>query len=102
MNLSLRGSDNGRVDAILLDVDNGPEGFTRGGNDWLYGQSGLDAAFRALRPGGIFAVWSSAPDRRFTTRLRRTGFKVDDLRIPARGDQGGPIHTIWIAETPGC
>jgi len=88
-------------DSILLDVDNGPEAFTRGGNDWLYGKSGLAAAFGALRPGGIFAVWSSTPDRRFTARLRWAGFKVDDFRVPARGDRGGPNHTIWIAETPG-
>ena len=88
-------------DSILLDVDNGPEGFTRGGNDWLYGKSGLAAAFRALRPGGVFAVWSATPDRRFAERLCWTGFKVDDFRVPARGDRGGPNHTIWIAETPG-
>ena len=88
-------------DSILLDVDNGPEAFTRGGNDWLYGKSGLATAFRALRPEGVFAVWSSAPDRRFTARLRWVGFKVNDFRVPARGDQGGPNHTIWIAETPG-
>ena len=87
-------------DSILLDVDNGPEGFTRGGNDWLYGDSGLTAAFRALRPGGILAVWSAGPDRRFAMRLRRTGFRVEDLRVPARGDRGGAQHTIWIAETP--
>lgn len=88
-------------DSILLDVDNGPEGFTRGGNDWLYGESGLAAAFRALRPGGVFAVWSVTPDRRFAARLCGTGFKVDDFPVPARGDRGGANHTIWIAETPG-
>lgn len=87
-------------DSILLDVDNGPEAFTRGGNDWLYGKSGLATTFRALRPGGIFAVWSSAPDRRFTARLRWVGFKVNDFRVPARGAQGGPNHTIWVAEAP--
>ncbi len=88
-------------DSILLDVDNGPEGFTRGGNDWLYWNSGLAVAFKALRPGGVLAVWSATPDRRFKARLCRTGFKVDDFRVPARGDRGGPDHTIWIAETPG-
>jgi len=88
-------------DSILLDVDNGPEGFTRGGNDWLYGESGLAAAFKALRPGGVLAVWSATPDRRFAARLCQAGFKVEDFRVPARGDRGGPNHTIWIAGTPG-
>jgi spermidine synthase len=88
-------------DVILLDVDNGPEGFMRGGNDWLYGKAGLAAASHALRPGGILAIWSATPDRRFSMRLRQAGFKVEDFRVPARGDRGGPDHTIWVAEKPG-
>ncbi len=87
-------------DAILLDVDNGPEAFTRQSNDWLYGKAGLAATFNALRPGGILAVWSATPDRKFAARLRQAGFKLDDFRVPARGDRGGPNHTIWVAETP--
>src|SRR5204863_208360 len=49
-------------DAVLLDVDNGPEGLTRKGNDALYNTSGLKAAKTALRPGGVLAVWSSGPN----------------------------------------
>ena len=83
-------------DAIVLDVDNGPEGFTRKGNDWLYAKSGLAAAHAALRPEGVLAVWSASPDRRFTHRLRWAGFRVEDLRVPA-GQRGTGQHTIWIA-----
>ena len=84
-------------DAILLDVDNGPEGLTREGNDRLYSQAGIDTTLAALRPAGVLAVWSAAPDRAFAKRLRRSGFSVDEVRARARGPRGGGHHTIWIA-----
>ncbi len=83
--------------AILLDVDNGPRGLTRNGNDWLYSHGGLSAAFAALRPGGVLAVWSAGPDRTFSDRLRKTGFKVEEVCMRARNARGGARHTIWIA-----
>lgn len=84
-------------DAILLDVDNGPQGLTRKGNDWLYSRPGLNAAFAALRPGGVLAVWSAAPDRVFAGRLREAGFEVDEVRVRSRGPRKGTRHTIWLA-----
>jgi spermidine synthase len=84
-------------DAILLDVDNGPEGLTQKDNDWLYGLHGLNMALATLRPGGVLAVWSAAPDRAFTSRLRKVGFLVDEVRVRGRGTSGGSRHTIWIA-----
>ncbi|MFH0789031.1 MAG: hypothetical protein V2B13_15650 [Pseudomonadota bacterium] len=84
-------------DAILLDVDNGPQGLTLKGNSWLYALPGLEAAFGALRPGGVLAIWSVGPNRSFTQRLRRVGFVVNELRVRARGLHGGRPHTIWIA-----
>lgn len=88
-------------DAIILDVDNGPEGLTRGGNDWLYGLSGLGSAFAALRPTGVLAVWSAHPDRAFTRRLHQSGFKVEEVPVRASGGRKGARHLIWIAERPG-
>ena len=85
-------------DAILLDVDNGPEGLARKGNDRLYSLAGLKSALAALRTSGVLAVWSAVPNRDFAIRLRRTGFKVDEHRVRARGASGGGQHTIWIAE----
>ncbi len=85
-------------DAILLDVDNGPEGLAREGNDWLYSRAGLDATFAALRTAGVLAVWSAVPNRDFVRRLRQTGFKVDEHLVRARRSSGGGQHTIWIAE----
>jgi spermidine synthase len=83
-------------DAILLDVDNGPEGLTRRENDWLYSLDGLTEAYTALRPGGVLAVWSAGPDKNFFQRLRKTGFEVDEIRVCAHGSKGAR-HTIWFA-----
>ena len=84
-------------DAILLDVDNGPEGLTRKANDRLYDLEGLAAAYMALRPGGVLAIWSSRPDPKFTQRLRKTGFDVVENPVRAKGPQGGAQHFIWTA-----
>ena len=84
-------------DAILLDVDNGPEGLTRKANDALYDLKGLGGARAALRPGGVLAVWSSGPNPKFTWRLRKAGFEVEEVRARANGSRGGARHVIWIA-----
>ena len=83
-------------DAILLDVDNGPDGLTQQGNDALYTAKGLAAAHRALTPGGIFSVWSSAPDPAFTRRLHQAGFAVTETPTRAHGKRGAR-HMIWVA-----
>jgi spermidine synthase len=93
-------SNRSSYDAILLDVDNGPEGLTHKANDGLYDIEGLRAARAALRPGGVLAVWSSGPDRNFTQRLRKIGFGVDEVRVRANGARGGARHVIWIATHP--
>lgn len=84
-------------DAILLDVDNGPDGLTRASNDNLYDHAGLRAAKAALRAGGVLAVWSSAPDAAFTRRLRETGFAADEVYVRANGKRGGARHVLWMA-----
>ena len=83
-------------DAILLDVDNGPEGLTRKENNWLYGLEGLNETYTALRPQGVLAVWSAGPDKNFLQRLRKTGFEVDEVRVRAHGSKGAR-HIIWLA-----
>jgi spermidine synthase len=87
----------GSYDAILLDVDNGPDGLTRNANDRLYSARGLDAARAALRPGGILAVWSAAPDQAFARRLVQAGFDTDEVVVRARSNGKGPRHVIWFA-----
>ena len=87
------------LDAILLDVDNGPNGLTRAANDRLYSGAGLRAARRALRPGGVLGVWSVAADRAFRGRLEEGGFEVEEQVVRARRTKGGR-HTLWIATRP--
>jgi spermidine synthase len=96
----LIGGVESRYDAILLDVDNGPEALMRKSNDDLYDAYGLREAHAALRPGGILAVWSSAPDPGFTQRLRAAGYSVEDRRVWAKGRRGGARHVIWLATRP--
>ena len=88
----------GAYDAILLDVDNGPDGLVRQANDRLYTPAGLATAKAALTPGGVLAVWSAAPDKAFATRLRNAGFEVDEVTVRARSNGKGPRHTIWFAK----
>jgi len=87
-------------DAILLDVDNGPEGLIRKANDALYDPKGLKAIRRALRPGGVLAVWSSGPHPLFSKRLRDAGFDVDEVAVRATTKRRGARHVIWFATKP--
>ena len=84
-------------DAILLDVDNGPEGLIRKANDALYNLKGLKAIRRALRPGGVLAVWSSGPHPLFSKRLRDAGFDVNEVAVRATAKRSGARHVIWFA-----
>jgi spermidine synthase len=88
-------------DAILLDVDNGPNGIVRKANDRLYDVNGLAAAHKALTAGGVLAVWSSAADAKFTGRLRKSGFAVTENAVRAKGPQGRAQHFIWVAVREG-
>lgn len=89
-----------RWDAIMLDVDNGPAALTRKANQALYGDPGLEVAKRALRAGGVLAVWSASPDKSFEKRLAKAGFKAESREVPARGSAGGPMHTLFFGRLP--
>ena len=83
-------------DAILLDVDNGPEGLSRVGNDALYSASGLAAARAALAPGGVLSVWSAGPDRSFTRRLQASGLNTEEVAVRAGTTKRGARHVVWV------
>jgi len=92
----IRGASNA-YDAVLLDVDNGPEGLTRKENDALYSPAGLKATLSALRPKGIFGVWSISPDQGFSQRLKQARFSVEEIPVRTRGRRGAR-HMIWLNE----
>lgn len=87
----------GNWDAILLDVDNGPEGLTRKENNWIYSPEGIAAAQKSLSNDGILAYWSAGPEQAFTERLRRAGFSVEPVVVRALRTGKGARHTIWLA-----
>jgi spermidine synthase len=88
----------GAYDAIMLDVDNGPDGLSRAANGALYGHAGLATARAALKPGGLLAIWSAAPDNAFARRLSGAGFAVEEVAVRARRNGKGPRHVIWFAK----
>ena len=92
-------------DAILLDVDNGPDGLVRPENNRLYGKAGLHNARKALAPGGVLAIWSAARDDKFVRRMESVGFNVEEVEVRARydaeGKGKGPRHVIWFATAAG-
>lgn len=93
---AIRGAE--RVyDAILLDVDNGPDGLTRADNDEIYSTHGLVAAKNALKPGGVLAIWSAGPDEKFARRLKHAGFEVEEVMVRAGRGGKGARHIIWFA-----
>jgi spermidine synthase len=92
----LKTSD-GQWDAILLDVDNGPEGLTRKENNWIYSPAGIAAAQKALRPDGVLAYWSAGPEHAFTERLRSAGFSVEPVTVRGLRPGKGAYHVIWLA-----
>ncbi|GAA2840073.1 spermidine synthase [Aminobacter aminovorans] len=91
----------GAYDAILLDVDNGPEGLSREANDSLYNYAGLYAAKAALKPGGVLTVWSQGPDKSFSRRLHESGFVTDEVKVRASTKGSGARHVVWVAASGG-
>ena len=85
-------------DAILLDVDNGPDALAHDGNEAIYSTSGLQAAHRALTPGGVLGVWSFSDDRKFTARCKKAGFETKVEKVQASRKGRGRFHYIWIAK----
>jgi spermidine synthase len=85
-------------DAILLDIDNGPEAFTVRGNESLYGDRGIRSLKRALRPGGVLVVWSAFESPDFVARLERAGFSTEVVPAHALGGLGkGAEHRLIVA-----
>lgn len=87
-----------KFDAILLDVDNGPDGIVRDANNRIYSRTGMAKARDALNPGGILAVWSAGPDPAFRKRLYDTGLTITEWNVRSRPNNKGAHHIIWFAQ----
>ena len=91
--------ERGTFDGIMLDVDNGPGGFTTDFNDRLYEEMGLYRIQGAQKPGGVVGFWSASADPLFVKRLTRAGYEVDVQRARAHSTSGG-WHTLFMAKAP--
>lgn len=87
------------LDAICLDVDNGPEWLVTPGNAWLYADEGLRAATRVLSPGGVLAIWGAAPMPAFVARMEDHFNDVDVTEVPA--SRGEP-DIVVVGSSPRC
>lgn len=85
-----------RWDAVLLDVDNGPDALAHEQNAALYRREGLRHAHRALRPGGIYGVWSYSDQGSFARTLEAAGFAASVVPVANRGRNRGRRHFIWL------
>ena len=86
-----------KYDAVLLDVDNGPEGLTHSDNNWLYSVEGTSNIYNSLAPGGVLAVWSASPDSHYVSRLKKAGFQVEVKTVRERPGKGAR-HTIFLGK----
>jgi len=80
------------LDAIVLDVDNGPSALTRRGNGALYTPNALREARNSLRPGGLYVVWSASHDATFVNRMRAADFSVETRTVGS----GGSKHLLFV------
>ena len=79
-----------------MDTDNGPDGLNRDANDSLYSVNGLAVMRKAVKHGGVLAVWSAGPDQPFAGRMRRAGFAVEEVQVRASPSGKGARHIIWV------
>jgi spermidine synthase len=90
-----------RYDLILLDIDNGPEPFTRPSNASLYDRAGLDLLRRALNPDGSVLLWSGFQSDAFEATARAAGFSVA-RRVVANGPRPDLDHHIYVLKVEGA
>lgn len=92
------GAERNRWDAIALDLYEGPNAALHGPADPLYGVTALKRTHDALRPGGVFALWSEERDAAFEERLQRSAFVDPQWRHPRRGARR---HVIYLGRRGG-
>jgi spermidine synthase len=94
----LRTGEEERYDAMLLDVDNGPEALASRSNRWLYGDGGLSRIAALLAPGGVVVFWSAFEDRAFAERLAKTKLETRVVRVGAADRHDTDKHVLFVGE----
>ncbi len=92
----IKGAAPESLDAIMLDVDNGPNAMVAAGNAQLYGMKGLGAIRRVLKPGGRLAIWAAVRDGQFPKAFARAGFRVDVVAARAMANSKRCAHTVFV------
>ncbi|NOY43995.1 MAG: spermidine synthase [Deltaproteobacteria bacterium] len=85
-------------DAVVLDLYQGPHLSSRRRDHPLYGTAAVEATRRALRRGGVFAVWGEDHDPGFEKTLRHAGFSV---RVH-RPVTGARRHVVYLGRAPAA
>ena len=86
-----------KFDAILLDIDNGPNAITDSGNQHLYSRNGIMACRRALRKHGCLAIWSAASSKSFEQILMSCNFHVRRFSVPSYKGSKSLTRFVWLA-----
>jgi spermidine synthase len=94
---AIAGARRGELDAILLDLYEGPRPLPAHAKDPLYGAPAIASAWSALRAGGVLAVWAEEPDRAYPQRLRAADFTVE---VHQGGGGGGRAHVVYVGIRP--
>lgn len=83
-------------DAILLDVDNGPDFLVHENNAAVYQEPVLATATAALRPDGMLAVWSAAPSEPLRAALAAIVGNCEELTVDlVRGGRQVTYHLYF-------
>ncbi len=88
------------LDAICLDVDNGPDFLVHPGNAALYDDAVIARCAASLRPGGTLAIWSMADSAALRDALARHFAEVDAIAVPVRLQQRDEQYWILSGAHP--
>ena len=89
------------LDAVLLDVDNGPEFLVHSGNAAVYRAAFLTAAAGALAPDGLLAVWSSDPSPRLAGLLAELVGPCEQVLLEVTRGTRTFTYVVYLAVRAG-
>lgn len=91
----------GKLDALMLDVDNGPSALTHGDNSELYSRNGIRACVKSLKPGGTLSIWSGSVEPAFEKILRGENLSFKLNAVPAYKGAKNRSRYVWVIARRG-